>query len=107
MKKWVVTAATAALATALYANPAAEQNEAAMQAYKAQMLQRVQAELGLSDQQAKKWGEIQQHYMQEHMKLRVKQNEELNAMLTEEQQAKFEKMQQRFRQRLNQRMGGN
>lgn len=107
MKKWVVTAVITATVTVLYANPAAERSEESMQAYKAKMLQRVQAELGLNDQQAKQWGEIQQHYMQEHMKLRTKQNEEINALLTKEQQVKFEKMQQRFRQRLNHRMGAN
>lgn len=77
-----------------------------MKARQEQMLNRIQTELDLSDQQAKKWGEIQDHYMKEHMKLRQAQNDEINAILNEAQQKKFEQMQQRFRARLNKRMGG-
>ena len=106
MKKWIAAAAAAALATTLFAAAPAGPDEAAMKARQEQMLKHIQAELGLSDQQTKKWGEIQEHYMQEHMKLRAQQNDEINAMLTKEQQKKFELMQQQFRERLNQRMGG-
>lgn len=100
MKLWIVTAA-AVLAVSLNAAPENEQ----LKARQSQMLNRIQTELGLSDQQTKKWGEIQARYMQEHMKLRQAQNEEINVILSEAQQKKFEQMQQRFRQRLNQRMG--
>ncbi len=106
MKKWMTAALAAAVTTTLYAAPAMAQNEAAMKARQEQMLKRIQSELGLSDQQAKQWGDIQSRYMREHMKLRVQQNEEINALLTKEQRKKFELMQQRFRERLNSRMGG-
>jgi len=106
MKKWMALAAAAAMATVLNAAPAAGQDADEMRARQAQMLSRIQAELGLSDQQTKQWGEIQDRYMKEHMKLRTEQNNEINAMLTEAQRKKFELMQQRFRERLNQRMGG-
>ena len=106
MKKWMALAAAAAMATVLNAAPAAGQDADEMRARQAQMLNRIQAELGLSDQQTKQWGEIQDRYMKEHMKLRTEQNNEINAMLTEAQRKKFELMQQRFRERLNQRMGG-
>lgn len=106
MKIWITTAVAAALAATLNAAPAAGPDAEQMKARQAQMLKRIQAELGLSDQQTKQWGEIQDRYMKEHMKLRAQQNKEINAMLTEEQQKKFELMQQRFRERLNTRMGG-
>jgi len=105
MNKWIAAVLAAALSATLYAAPAAPDAEQA-KAHQAQILKRIQSELGLSDQQTKQWGEIQDRFMKEHMKLRVQQNEELNAMLTKEQQQKFELMQQRFRERLNQRMGG-
>lgn len=104
MKKWMTAVLAAAVTTTLFAAPA--QNEEAMKARQEQMLKRIQAELGLSDQQTKQWGEIQTRYMKEHMKLRAQQNEELNTMLTKEQRKKFEMMQKRFRERLNMRMGG-
>ena len=103
MKK-VMTIAALSLVSALYAAQPAGTNEDAMKARQEQMLKYIQAELGLTDKQTKKWGEIQEHYMKEHMKLRSEQNAEINAMLTKEQQKKFEQMQQRFRERLNARM---
>lgn len=106
MKKWIAIAVAAATTSALYAAPAAGEKANHMKARQAHMLKRIQSELGLSDQQTKQWGGIQERYMKEHMKLRAKQNEELNAMLTKEQRQKFEMMQQRFRERLNHRMGG-
>ena len=105
MKK-VMTIAAVLLASALYAAPAAGPNEDMMKARQEQMLKQIQTELGLSDQQTKQWGEIQERYMKEHLKLRAEQNAEINAMLTPEQQQKFEDMQQRFRERLNRQMGG-
>ncbi|MEJ2467568.1 MAG: hypothetical protein P8Y51_00590 [Campylobacterales bacterium] len=105
MKKWIAFAVTAAVASTLYAAPAAGQNEAAMKARQEQMLKALQTQLGLSDQQTQKWGEIQERYMKAHMKLRVDQNNEINALLTEEQRKKFEQMQQAFRERLQKRMG--
>jgi Spy/CpxP family protein refolding chaperone len=105
MKKWIAFAVTAAVASALYAAPAADQNAEAVKARQAQMLKGLQMQLGLSDQQTQQWGEIQERYMKAHMKLRVEQNNELNAMLTEEQRKKFEQMQQAFRERLQKRMG--
>jgi exonuclease VII large subunit len=106
MKKWIAAAAAAALASSLYAAPTAGPSEDAMKARQEMMLKRIQAQLGLSDQQTKQWGEIQERYMKAHLKLRAQQNDEINAMLTKEQQKKFELMQQRFRERLNQRMSG-
>ena len=106
MKKWIAAAAVAALTSTLLSAAPAGPNTDAMKARQEQMLKQIQAELGLSDQQTKKWGEIQERYLKEHMKLRAQQNEEINAMLSKEQQKKFELMQQRFRERLNQRMGG-
>lgn len=104
MKIWIGIAAAIAAAATLAA--AQGPNEEMMKAQQAKMLERVQTELGLSDAQTKQWGEIQERYMKAHMKLRAEQNEEINKMLTKEQQQKFEEMQQRFRERLNQRMGG-
>ena len=106
MKKRIMAIAAAALASSLLSAAPAGANADEMQARQEQMLKRIQSELGLSDQQTKQWGEIQDRYMKEHMKLRAQQNDEINAMLTKEQQEKFELMQQRFRERLNQRMGG-
>ena len=106
MKKRIMAIAAAALASSLLSAAPAGANADEMQARQEQMLKRIQSELGLSDQQTKQWGEIQDRYMKEHMKLRAQQNDEINAMLTKEQQKKFEIMQQRFRERLNQRMGG-
>jgi len=106
MKKWIMAAATAALTSTLFAAAPAGPDAETMKARQEQMLKHIQAELGLSDQQTKQWGEIQDKYMKAHMKLRDEQNAEINAMLTKEQQQKFEAMQQRFRERLNQRMGG-
>ena len=106
MKQWIAAAAAAVVTSSLLAAAPAGPNAGEMQARQDQMLTRIQAELGLSDQQTKQWGEIQDRYMKEHMKLRAQQNDEINAMLTKEQQEKFELMQQRFRERLNQRMGG-
>lgn len=67
------------------------------------MLQGIQKELGLSDKQTKQWGEIQQRYMAEHMKLREAQQKEIESMLSSEQQKKFAEMQQRFRERMQRR----
>jgi len=106
MKKRIMAVAAAALASTLLTAAPAEPNADEMKARQAQMLQRIQQDLGLSDQQTKQWGEIQERYMKEHMKLRAQQNDEINAMLTKEQQEKFELLQQHFRERLNQRMGG-
>lgn len=106
MNKWIAIAVATVTASALYAAPAAGQNAEQLKARQAHMLKRIQSELGLSDQQTKQWGEIQERYMKEHMKLRAQQNDEINAMLTKEQRKKFEQMQQRFRERLNRRMGG-
>jgi hypothetical protein len=105
MKKWIAFAVTAAVASTLYAAPAAGQNEEAMKARQEMMLKALQTQLGLSDRQTQQWGEIQERYMKAHMKLRVDQNNELNAMLSEEQRKKFEQMQQAFRERLQKRMG--
>lgn len=104
MKKWIALAAAVMTASAL--NAAQGPSEDMMKARQAQMLQRIQSELGLSDAQTKQWGEIQERYMQEHLKLRAEQNDEINKLLSKEQQEKFEQMQQRFRERLNQRMRG-
>ena len=106
MKK-VVTLAAALLTATLYAAPADNKDmQAALKARQEQMLQAIQKELGLSDAQTKKWAEIQDRYIQAHLKLQTEQNGEINALLTDEQRKKFEEMQQRFRERLNQRMGG-
>jgi len=67
------------------------------------MLERIQAELGLSDQQTLEWGRIQDKYMVEHQKLRNEQNDEIDAILTEEQKKRFEKMQENFRKGLSTR----
>jgi Spy/CpxP family protein refolding chaperone len=67
------------------------------------MLERIQAELGLSDQQTLEWGRIQDRYMVEHQRLRNEQNAEINAMLTDEQKKRFEKMQENFRKGLSTR----
>jgi Zn-dependent metalloprotease len=104
MKKFTILAA-ALLASALYAAPAADQQAEAAKARQAEMLKQIQAELGLSDKQTQQWGEIHERYLKAHMKLRVEQNNEIEALLNDEQQKKFEAMQQRFRERLNQRMG--
>lgn len=103
MKRMAVTALM--LATVLFAEMTPEQ-EAIMKARQAQMLKNIQAELGLSDAQTAKWAEIQERYMKQHQELRIKQNTEINAILNEAQQKKFEIMQQNFRKRLNQRIGG-
>ncbi len=103
MKKWIVTVAAAAtVATGLFA---ADQDEA-IKARQAQMLQAIQKELGLTDAQTKKWGDIQQSYLEKHMKLQEAQTKEINALLTDDQRKKFEEMQRRFREQLTQRMGG-
>ncbi|MHC3994027.1 hypothetical protein ACXWTF_04315 [Thiomicrolovo sp. ZZH C-3] len=104
MKKVTILAA-ALLASALYAAPAADQEAEAAKARQAAMLKQIQTELGLSDKQTKEWGEIHERYLEAHMKLRVDQNNEIQALLNDEQRKKFEEMQQRFRERLNQRMG--
>jgi len=90
MKKWIGLAAVVAAVSTLAA--AQGPNEEMMKAQQAQMLQRIQTELGLSDAQTKQWGEIQERYMKAHMKLRAEQNEEINKMLNKEQQQKFEQM---------------
>ncbi|UFS63344.1 hypothetical protein LOH54_04245 [Sulfurimonas sp. HSL-3221] len=105
MKKVTILAA-ALLASALYAAPSAEQQQAeAMKARQEAMLKQIQAELGLSDKQTKQWGDIHERYLKAHMKLRVDQNNEIQALLTDEQRKKFEAMQQRFREQLNKQMG--
>ncbi|MBD3801267.1 MAG: hypothetical protein IE886_07490 [Campylobacterales bacterium] len=104
MKKVTILAA-AVLASALYAAPAADQQVEAMQARQTEMLKQIQTELGLSDKQTQQWREIHERYLKAHMKLRVDQTHEIEALLNDEQQKKFEVMQQRFRERLNQRMG--
>jgi len=106
MNKWIGTVLTAALSATLYAAPAAGTNDDAIKARQAEMLKAIQKELGLSDQQTVKWGEIQDRYLKKHMQLQMDQTKEINDLLTDEQRKKFEEMQQRFRERLNQRMSG-
>jgi len=104
MKKVMIFVAAGVLASALYASPAEDQ-AAALKAQQEQMLKKLQEQLGLSDAQTKKWGEIQSRYMEEHMKLQVEQTKEINALMNDDQRKKFEELQRQYRERLMERMG--